>query len=309
MDNRDINLNTNIGRLIIENPIITASGTFGFGREYEEFMDIANIGAISVKGLTLKPRKGNKSPRIAETVGGMLNSVGLENPGVEYFIDKELPYLKDKNITIIANISGNTIEEYCEMAARIDKSRCDAIEMNISCPNVKRGGVAFGTDKDMVYRITKSVRDSTEKPLIVKLSPNVTDIKEIALMAEKAGADGLSLINTLLGMAIDIKTKKPILRNNVGGLSGPAIKPIALRMVWEVAQVVKIPIIGMGGIMNITDVIEFLLAGASAVAIGTGNLVNPRLTVELLVELKKYMQKNNIKDVSEIIGKLEIYSS
>lgn len=304
---KDINMTVDIGGLKIANPLMTASGTFGFGKEYENYMDISKLGAIMGKGLTLKPRKGNPTPRIAETPSGMLNSVGLENPGVEYFVEKELPYLKDKGVTVIANISGNTVEEYCEMCRILDETTCDAIEVNISCPNVKQGGVAFGTDKDVVYNITKEVRKHTNKPLIVKLSPNVTDIKEIAISAEKGGADAISLINTLLGMAIDIKTKRPILRNNVGGLSGPAIKPVALRMVWQVSQVVDIPIIGMGGISTVEDIIEFMIAGASAVSIGTANFINPKITMDLLEGLEKYLKENDIKDINQLVGQINPY--
>lgn len=304
---KSFNLSVDIGGLKLKNPITTASGTYGFGREYENYMDISRLGAIMVKGMTLKPRKGNKTPRIAETPSGMLNSVGLENPGVEYFVEHELPYLKEKGVTVIANMSGNTIEEYCEMARILDKTSCDAIEMNISCPNVKQGGVAFGTDKDVVLKITKEVRKHLNKPLIVKLSPNVTDIKEIAVNAEKGGADGISLINTLLGMAVDIKTRRPILRNNVGGLSGPAIKPVALRMVWQVSSAINIPIIGMGGISTVEDIIEFMLVGASAVSIGTTNFVNPKISVELLEGLEKYLIENDIQDVNDLVGQIKPY--
>ncbi len=304
---KSVNLSVDIGGLKINNPITTASGTYGFGREYENYMDISKLGAIMVKGLTLRPRKGNKTPRVVETASGMLNSVGLENPGVEYFVENELPYLKKKGVTVIANISGNSIEEYCEMSRILDKTSCDAIEMNISCPNVKQGGVAFGTDKDVVLKITKKVRKYLTKPLIVKLSPNVTDIKEIAVSAEKGGADGISLINTLLGMAVDIKTRRPILRNNVGGLSGPAVKPVAIRMVWQVKSAVNIPIIGMGGISSVEDIIEFLLVGASAVSIGTANFINPKISLELLEELEKYLIENDIRDVNELVGQIKIY--
>lgn len=304
---KSVNMSVDIGGLKIKNPIMTASGTFGFGREYENYMDISKLGGIMVKGLTLKPRKGNISPRIAETPSGMLNSVGLENPGVESFVKDELPYLKEKGVTVIANVSGNTVEEYCEMCKIIDSTSCDAVEVNISCPNVKQGGVAFGTDKDVVFHITKEVRKHTKKPLIVKLSPNVTDIKEIAVSAERGGADCISLINTLLGMAVDIKTRRPILRNNVGGLSGPAIKPVALRMVWQVSQVVDIPIIGMGGISSVEDIIEFILVGASAISIGTANFVNPKVSIELIEGLEKYLIENEIKNIKELVGQIQQY--
>ncbi|EOD01302.1 dihydroorotate dehydrogenase [Caldisalinibacter kiritimatiensis] len=305
--NRKADLSLKIGKLYLDNPIMTGSGTFGFGREYEDFIDISKLGAVVVKGLTLEPRKGNKRPRIAETPSGMLNSIGLENPGVKHFIQEELPYLKKKGVKVIANIAGNTIEEYCKMAKILNKTECDAIEMNISCPNVKKGGVAFGTDKDIVYKITSEVRKCYDKTLIVKLSPNVTNIKEIAINAEKGGADSISLINTLLGMAIDINTRRPKLKNNVGGLSGPAIKPIALRMVWQVSQVVNIPIIGMGGITSLEDIIEFMLAGANAVAIGTGNFINPAITIELIEELESYLINNEINSINELVGKIRTY--
>ncbi|RKD34351.1 dihydroorotate dehydrogenase [Thermohalobacter berrensis] len=304
---KKVDTSVNLNGLILKNPIMTASGTFGFGKEYEDFMDISKLGAVVVKGLTLKPKKGNKTPRIAETPSGILNSIGLENPGVEHFIKEELSYLKRKGMTVIANIAGNTIEEYCEMARILNDTECDAIEMNISCPNVKKGGVAFGTDKDVVYKITSEVKNNLDKPLIVKLSPNVTDIKEIAKSVEKGGADCLSLINTLIGMAVDIKTRRPILKNNIGGLSGPAIKPVALRMVWQVSNTVNIPIIGMGGITSIEDVIEFLLVGANAVAIGTGNFINPAINSELVDKLEEYLIDNNISNVNELVGKIEPY--
>jgi len=301
------NLKVNIAGVTLNNPVITASGTFGFGREYGEYFDLNKLGAICVKGLTFTPRQGNPPPRIAETPAGILNSVGLQNPGVQYFIKHELPFLKQYQAKIIANISGNTIDEYCKMAEILSDSDVDFIEMNISCPNVKAGGVAFGTDAKTVYDITRQVKKCCQKPLIVKLSPNVTDIQEIAKSAEAAGADALSLINTLLGMAIDIHTRRPILRNNVGGLSGPAVKPIAVRMVWQVSSVVQIPIIGMGGIMSGEDAVEFMLAGASAVAVGTANFIDPLASVKVLDGLEKYLLSNNINDVNDIIGKVDIY--
>ncbi|WDV47606.1 dihydroorotate dehydrogenase [Clostridiaceae bacterium M8S5] len=303
---KDIDMSLKIKDVIFENPIFTASGTFGFGYEFDDFIDISEVGGVVVKGLTLEPRKGNKVPRIAETAGGMLNSVGLENPGVEYFLSDILPKLKSKNVKVIANIAGNNIEDYCKMASKINDSSCDAVEMNISCPNVKQGGVAFGTNKDVVYEITKEVRACLDKPLIVKLSPNVTDIKEIAVSAQKGGADCISLINTLIGMAVDTKTRRPVLSNVIGGLSGPAIKPVALRLVWEVSKVVDIPIIGMGGIRDIDDVLQFMLVGASGVAIGTSNFIDPCITVKLANQLKEYLKENKYKSTQDIIGKIKL---
>jgi len=288
----------------LKNPVITASGTFGFGREYAKFYDLSKLGGIVVKGLTLEPREGNKPPRIAETPAGMLNSVGLQNPGVKYFIEKELPFLRRYDVAVIANIAGNTVEEYCEMAELLG-SLVDGIELNISCPNVKEGGVAFGTKCDSVHNITKSVKDHCKVPLIVKLSPNVTDIKEIAVAAEEGGADAISLINTLLGMAIDINTRKPVLANTVGGLSGPAVKPVAVRMIWQAAQVVSIPIIGMGGISCFQDAVEFILAGADAVAIGTANFVNPYAPLEILEGIKDYLIKNKFDNINELKGNIK----
>ena len=298
-------LEVNIAGMKIKNPVMTASGTYGFGKEYSGFYNLSQLGAIMVKGLTLKPREGNKAPRIAETPSGILNSVGLQNPGVDFFLAEELPFLKKYDVGIIANIAGNTIEEYCEMADRLG-NQVDALELNISCPNVKEGGVAFGVKCDSVYTITKAVKQHSKVPLIVKLSPNVTDIKEIGKAAEEAGADALSLINTLLGMAIDIKTRKPILANVVGGLSGPAVKPVALRMVWQVAQAVKIPIIGMGGVSSWQDAIEFILAGASAVAVGTASFVNPYAPIEIVEGIKGYLKSNGCQSIEDIRGKLII---
>ncbi len=303
-----VNLKVNIAGVELDNPIVTGSGTFGFGKEYGEYFDLNQLGGICVKGLTFTQRQGNVPPRIAETPSGILNSVGLQNPGVKYFVENELPTLKKNYKTkIIANMSGNTIEEYCSMAEILSDSDVDLIEMNISCPNVKEGGVAFGTNANTVNKITNEVKKYCKKPLIVKLSPNVTDIKEIAKAAEDGGADALSLINTLLGMAIDINTRKPILSNNVGGLSGPAVKPVAVRMVWQVASVVKVPIIGMGGIMTGEDAIEFMLAGASAVAVGTAFFVDPLASVKVLQGITNYCEVNKIDDINEIVGKVEIH--
>jgi dihydroorotate dehydrogenase (NAD+) catalytic subunit len=289
-----------------KNPVIAASGTFGFGREYAEYVDLNKVGGIAVKGLTLLPQKGNPPPRIAETPSGILNSVGLQNPGVDYFIEHELPALLKYDMRIIVNINGNTVEEYCRMAEKIKDLPVHFLELNVSCPNVKQGGVAFGTNPDVVYDVTRSVKMHARQPVLVKLTPNVTDIKEIAIAVEKAGGDGISLINTVLGMAIDVKKRRPVLANVVGGLSGPAIKPIALRMVWEVAQVVNIPIVGMGGITTGQDVVEFLLAGATAVGVGTANLMSPTACIDIVKQLEEYMTQHNIKDVKELIGGLVV---
>lgn len=299
-------LRVNIAGVELNNPVITASGTFGFGDEYGEYFNLDELGAIAVKGLTLLPREGNKAPRIAETPAGILNSVGLQNPGVKHFIAFELPKLKKYTAKIIANMSGNTIEEYCEMAQILSDSDVDMLEMNISCPNVKEGGVAFGTNPNTVQQITSEVRKYSKKPLIVKLSPNVTDIADIAKAAEAGGADALSLINTILGMSIDINTRRPILANNVGGMSGPAVKPVAVRMVWQVANAVALPIIGMGGIMGYTDAVEFILAGAVAVAVGTGMFKNPTLPVEVKNGIAKYMDINKIENVLDLVGKVQL---
>lgn len=300
-------MKVNIAGVEWNNPVCVASGTFGFGREYGEYFDLNELGAISVKGLTLKEREGNKSPRIAQTNAGILNSVGLQNPGVEAFIEYELAELKKYSAKIIANMAGSTVEEYCEMAKILSASDVDMLEMNISCPNVKEGGVAFGTNPKMVEKITSEVKKCAKKPLIVKLSPNVTDIAEIARAAQAGGADALSLINTLLGMKIDVNTKKPILHNNVGGLSGPCVMPVAVRMVWQTACAVDLPIIGMGGIMSAEDAAEFMLAGADAVMVGTGMFKNPTLPIEVAQGLGEYADKNGYKSVSEITGKVILH--
>lgn len=285
-----------------KNPIVTASGTFGFGMEYNQFVPLEEYGGFGAKGLTRQERAGNPPPRIAETPNGILNSVGLQNPGVEYFAQSIMPILSEYDTNVIANMSGNTIEEYCEMAEILSDTDVAMIEMNISCPNVKHGGLAFGTDPHVVNELTREVKKHCRKPLVVKLSPNVTSVTEIARAAEDGGADGLSLINTLLGMKIDIHTRRPILKNNTGGLSGPAVKPVAIRMVNEVYEAVKLPIIGMGGVMSGEDVIEFMLAGASLVALGTGLFVKPDLILSVKEEIEKYMNQHNINDINEIIG-------
>lgn len=299
------NLKVDLNGLILKNPITVASGTFGFGREYGEYIDLNNIGGIMVKGLTLKPKAGNPSPRIAETPMGMLNSVGLQNPGIEYFIENEIPFLRQYDTKIIANINGSNIEEYCEIAEITSKADVDSLELNISCPNVKAGGLAFGTDPKMVHKVTQAVRKAAgDKHLIVKLSPNVKDIKEIALAAEEAGADCLSMINTLTGMVIDIHSRKPILARGIGGMSGPAVKPVAVRMVYETAGVVNIPIIGMGGISNYQDAVEFILAGANAISVGTANFVDPTVCQSILDDLTFYLKSNNIESINDLVGQV-----
>lgn len=290
-----------------ENPLIAASGTFGFGREYAEFYPLSTLGGISCKGLTLKERAGNPPPRIAETPGGMLNAVGLQNPGVDYFIKHELPWLREQGTRIIANIAGNTPEEYCEMAEKLSDTDVDMIELNISCPNVKQGGVQFGTSCAGVEGITSAVRGYCKKPLMVKLSPNVSDIGEIAAAAESGGADAISMINTLTGMRIDINTRRPIIHNNTGGLSGPALLPVAVRMVWQAAGRVKIPIVGMGGISKWQDAVELLLAGASALQIGTVFFSDPYAPVKILEGLQSYLDRNGIGSVTELTGQIRPY--
>ncbi|MCD5414142.1 MAG: dihydroorotate dehydrogenase [Clostridiales bacterium] len=285
-----------------ENTVMTASGTFGSGKEYGEYVDINEIGAVITKGVSSTPWRGNNTPRIAETYGGILNSVGLQNPGVEEFIEKDIKFLRQFDTKIIVNIVGRTFEEYCEVARRLSSEDIDLVELNISCPNVKEGGVAFGTDPKMIEYITKEVKKNLKHPLIVKLSPNVTDIVEMAKAAVDGGADAISMINTLIGMAIDIHKKRPVLANTIGGLSGPAIKPVALRMVYQVAKAIDIPIIGMGGIMNGEDAIEFILAGATAVAIGTANFANPRATIDVIEGIENYLAENSVDSISEIRG-------
>jgi dihydroorotate dehydrogenase (NAD+) catalytic subunit len=297
-------LGVNIAGVELKNPVIAASGTFGFGREFSMIFPIEKLGAISVKGITLKERQGNPPPRIAETPSGVLNSVGLQNPGVDVFLKKELPWLKKQGIVVIANIAGNTVNEYCEMAEKISESTTDIIELNISCPNVKEGGVAFGTSCESVANITKEVRKYCKKPLMVKLSPNVTDIASIAMSAESEGADALSLINTLLGMRIDIKSRHPILANNVGGLSGPAVFPVAVRMVWQVANSVKIPVVGMGGISKWQDAVEMMLSGANAIQIGTANFTDPFTTLKIIEGLDEYCASMGLENISELTGKV-----
>lgn len=295
-------MQVDLNGLILKNPITVASGTYGFGREYGEYIDLNELGAISVKGLTLEPREGNEGCRVVETPMGMINSVGLQNPGVHYFIEKEIPFLRNYDLKIIANINGNTVEEYCEMAKILNHADIDSIELNISCPNVKMGGLAFGTKPEMVREVVAKVRASTKKHLIVKLSPNVTDIKEIAKIAEGEGADCLSLINTLSGMSIDIHKRKPFLLRGSGGLSGPAIKPVAIKLVHDVYQSVKIPILGMGGIATCDDALEFILAGASAVAVGTANFYNPLAPIEIKQGIEEYLIHYKEERITNLVG-------
>lgn len=299
-------LSVNIAGISLRNPIMTASGTFGYGEEFAEYVDLEKIGAIVTKGLSLKPKAGNAMPRIVETPGGMLNAIGLQNVGVDAFIEKKVPFLRDISTPVVVNFFGNTVEEYAELAEKLDAiPEVAGIEVNISCPNVKHGGIVFGTDAKSAHSVVSAVRSATIKPLIIKLSPNVTDIVEMALACEEAEADALSLINTITGMAIDIKTRRPALANITGGLSGPAIKPVALRMVWQVSRAVSIPIIGIGGITSATDVVEFLLAGATAVQVGTANFMSPAASQRIAEDLERYLHENGIHDVKELIGALQ----
>lgn len=298
-----LNTRIKIGNLDLKNPVMTASGTFGYGPEFEDFIDINRLGGIVVKGTTLHHREGNPYPRMAETPAGMLNAVGLQNKGVEVFCKEIYPNIKHYDTNILVNVSGSTIEDYIETAARINElDHIPGIELNISCPNVKEGGMAFGTSCPSAIAVTHAVREVYKKTLVVKLSPNVTNIAEIAKAVEGVGADGVSLINTLLGMAIDAETRKPLLSTITGGLSGPAVKPIALRMVWQVSKAIDIPIMGMGGIMNATDAIEFMLAGASALQIGTANFIDPTVTVKIVEGIEEYMIKHGVSDVNDLIG-------
>lgn len=301
------NLNVNIGELKMKNPVMTASGTFGYGKEFEDFVNLERIGGIIVKGTTIHKREGNPYPRMAETPSGMLNAVGLQNKGVEYFIKHIYPSIKDINTNMIVNVSGSTVEDYIKTAEFINElDKIPAIELNISCPNVKEGGMAFGVSAKSAAEVVKAVRSVYKKTLIVKLSPNVTDITEIARASEEAGADSVSLINTLLGMAIDAEHRRPILSTITGGLSGAAIKPIALRMVWQVSKAIKIPIIGIGGIMNWKDAVEFFLAGASAIQIGTANFIDPQVTIKVSEGINDYLNRHGYTSLYDIIGALEI---
>ena len=298
-------LNVNINKLELKNPVMTASGTFGYGLEFNDFISIDEIGGIIVKGTTLEPRQGNDYPRMAEVPSGMLNCVGLQNKGVEYFCSNIYPQIKDINTNMIVNVSGSTLEDYASCAARINElDKIPAIELNISCPNVKAGGMAFGVTVSGAASVVKAVREVYDKTLIVKLSPNVTSVVDIAKACEAEGADSVSLINTLMGMAIDIEKRKPILSIATGGLSGPAVKPVALRMVWQVAKAVNIPVIGLGGISSATDAIEFLMAGVTAIQIGTANFLDPTITIKVRDGINQWLDEHNISDVNDIIGSL-----
>lgn len=300
-------LSVNICGIDFKNPIIPASGVFGYGREYEELFSLDRLGGIATKGTTLHRRTGNLAPRIAETPSGMLNSVGLQNPGIDHFIEKELPYLLQKDTVILANIAGSTVEECVQVAEKLEFTDVHMIELNISCPNVKQGGAAFGTSCEMASEVVKQVRKATSKPLVVKLSPNVTSIADIAKAVESAGADAVSLINTLLGMRIDINTGRPILRNNVGGMSGRAVFPIAVRMVWQVANAVKIPVIGMGGVSSGHDAIELMMAGASAVQVGAAIFTDPYAPIKIIDEMNDFLDSKNISSVRDIIGTVKVW--
>jgi len=298
-----MNLAVKIGDLELKNPVMTASGTFGYGPEFEDFIDINRLGGMVVKGTTLHHREGNAYPRMAETPSGMLNAVGLQNKGVDVFCKDIYPEIKHYNTNILVNVSGSTVEEYIETAERINElDYIPGIELNISCPNVKEGGMAFGTSCPSAVAVTHAVREVYKKTMVVKLSPNVTNIADIAKAVQDVGADGVSLINTLLAMAINAETRRSVLSTITGGLSGPAVKPIALRMVWQVAQAVKIPIIGMGGIMNATDAIEFMLAGATAIQVGTANFIDPNVTMKIIDGMEDYMKRHNIEDINELVG-------
>ena len=297
-------LSVSLGKLNLKNPVITASGTCGYGKELEEYMNIEKLGALTVKGLSINPKKGNPLPRIAETPAGMLNSIGLENPGLKIFKDQKIPLINEYNLPVIVNISAHSIDDFAYLAEELSAfTQISALEVNVSCPNLDKGGMAFGTDSELIYQVTRKVNNNYPGTVIVKLSPNVTDIVEMASAAEEGNADVISLINTLLGMSINIDQQEPVLGNTYGGLSGPAIKPVALRMVYQVASQVKVPLIGMGGIMNGKDAIEFLLAGASAIGVGTATLVNPDACYRIISEIEEYLVQKDITKIESIIGK------
>lgn len=302
MKKDSLHLGVSLAGVELKNPVMTASGTFGSGAEYSEFVDLNQLGAVVTKGVANVPWPGNPTPRIAEVYGGMLNAIGLQNPGMEVFCKRDLPFLKQFDTKVIVNVCGKSTQDYCEVVERLSDEPVDLLEINISCPNVKEGGIAFGQDPKAVEAITREIKKYAKQPVIMKLSPNVTDITEMARAAESGGADVLSLINTLTGMKIDINRRTFALANKTGGMSGPAVKPIAVRMVYQVAHAVQLPIIGMGGISNAEDALEFLMAGATAVSIGTANFVNPYATVETVHGIEEYMRKNNISDIHELIG-------
>ena len=297
-----MNTKVNIAGVEFKNPVMVASGTFGSGAEYDEFVDLNRLGAVVTKGVANVPWEGNPTPRIAETYGGMLNAVGLQNPGYDLFAKRDIPYLKKYDTNIIVNVCGRTTEDYIDVVEKLGHKEVDMLEINISCPNVKHGGIAFGQDPKAVEAITKEVKKVAKQPVIMKLSPNVTDITEMAKAAEAGGADALSLINTLTGMQIDVERQKFVLANKTGGLSGPAIKPVAVRMVYQVANAVKVPIIGMGGITNAKDAMEFILAGATAVSVGTANFNNPHTTIDVIEGIEDYMKRHNVEDINSLIG-------
>ena len=302
-----MNTKINFAGIEMKNPVTVASGTFGYGREFNEFFDLSKLGGIITKGTSLKPRSGNKPPRVCETASGMLNSIGLQNPGVEYFAQNDLPFLRKFDTKIIVNACGSSVEEYVELCRILNDLDIDGVELNLSCPNVKAGCLAFGTTYEGVKEVTSQVRKVLDrKPLIVKLTPNVTDITMPAKGAEDAGADGVSAINTLLGMKIDIDKRRPVLANNTGGFSGPAVKPVAVRMVYQIAQAVNIPVLGLGGIMSGDDAIEFMLAGAKAVSIGSGNFADPEISIKTIEGIENYMRKHNIDDINSIIGTVQM---
>lgn len=301
-----MNTKINFAGIEMKNPVTVAAGTFGYGREYGNFFDLGLLGAVITNGTSLKPKSGNKPPRVCETASGIIHSIGLQNPGVEYFATNDLPYLQKFDTKIIVNACGSSIEEYVELCKILNTLDIDGVELNLACPNVKESGIAFGNSYEEAKKITSKVRKVLDKPLIAKLMPNVTDIASIAKGVEDAGADAVSLINTLLGMKIDIYKKKPVLANNTGGLSGPAIKPVAVRMVYQVAQAVNIPIMGLGGIVSGEDAIEFMLAGATAVSIGSGNFIDPYTSIKTIAGIEEYMKKCHIDDINEIIGKVEM---
>lgn len=300
-----MNTKTTIAGVTFQNPVMTASGTFGSGMEYGEFVDLNRLGAVVTKGVANVPWEGNKTPRVAEVYGGMLNAIGLQNPGIDVFLERDIPFLKKFDTKIIVNVCGKTVEDYLEAVERLGEAPVDMLEINVSCPNVKEGAIAFGQKADCLYDITRQIKKAAKQPVIMKLSPNVTDIGEMARAAEAAGADGISLINTLTGMKIDVHKRRFVLANKTGGMSGPAVKPIAVRMVYQAAHAVKIPVIGMGGIATAEDAIEFLLAGASAVAVGAMNFVNPYATIEIIEGIEAYMKQYGIEELSELIGAVE----
>lgn len=300
-----VNLTVNLGGLTMKNPVTTASGTFAAGMEYSDFVDVSALGAVTTKGVSLNGWEGNASPRIAEVPSGMLNSIGLQNPGVAHLKSEELPWLREQGATTIVNVSGHSFDEYVQVIEALEDAPVDAYEVNISCPNVDAGGMTLGTHVPSVEKVVSLCREATSRPLIVKLTPNVTDITEIARAAEASGADAISLINTLLGMAIDVKRRRPVLARVVGGFSGPAVKPVALRMVWQCSKAVSVPILGMGGVTTGTDAVEFMLAGATVVAVGTANFMNPQATVDVIDGIIDYCEEQGVNDVNDLIGALE----